>query len=138
KVYRECYCTDACAQITNLALSVQARVRQAHDPTAPFPDEGYRGDYVHDLAATYRTAHPEDHAADDLEAVRRFAVAALRREQDADLAAFGVHFDQYYLESSLYSDGRVQAIVDRLVANGKTYQKDGALWLKTTDYGDDQ
>ena len=62
----------------------------------------------------------------------------MRREQDADLAAFGVHFDGYYLESSLYEDGRVQAVVDRLIAHGKTYERDGALWLKTTAYGDDK
>jgi len=138
QVYREFYYNDTGAQITNLALSVQARVRQTYDRAAQFPDDGYRGDYIHDIAAAYCAAHPDDHAADDLEAIRRFAVAALRHEQDADLEAFGVRFDQYYLESSLYTDGRVQAIVDRLVANGKTYEKDGALWLKTTEYGDDK
>lgn len=137
-VYREFYYNDAGAQIANLVASVQARVRQRQDPAVPFPDDGYRGDYIHDLAAAYCAAHPHDRAADDEEAVRRFAVAALRKEQDADLAAFGVRFDQYFLESSLYADGRVQAVVDRLVANGKTYEKDGALWLKTTAYGDDK
>jgi arginyl-tRNA synthetase len=137
-VQREFYYNDAGAQIDNLALSVQARLRQTRDPSVPFPDGGYRGDYIHDIAAAYRAAHPHDDAADDLDAVRRHAVAALRAEQDADLAAFGVRFDQYYLESSLYADGRVQAVVDRLIAGGKTYEKDGALWLKTTAYGDDK
>jgi arginyl-tRNA synthetase len=137
-VYREFYYNDAGAQIANLVASVQARVRQRYDPAGPFPDDGYRGEYIADIAAAYCAAHPDDRTADDHDAVRRFAVAALRREQDADLAAFGVHFDQYYLESSLYADGRVQAVVDRLVANGKTYEKDGALWLKTTAYGDDK
>ena len=138
QVQREFYYNDAGAQIDNLALSVQARLRQTRDPSLPFPDAGYRGDYIRDIAAAYRAAHPEDHAADDLDAIRRYAVAALRSEQDADLAAFGVRFDHYYLESSLYADGRVQAVVDRLVAGGKTYEKDGALWLKTTEYGDDK
>jgi arginyl-tRNA synthetase len=138
EVHREFYYNDTGAQIANLALSVQARVRQTYDPAAPFPEDGYRGDYVHDIAAAYCAAHPDDHAALDLDAIRRFAVSALRREQDSDLAAFGVRFDHYYLESSLYADGRVQAIVDRLIANGKTYEKDGALWLKTTEYGDDK
>ena len=138
EVHREFYYNDTGAQIANLALSVQARVRQAYDPAVPFPEDGYRGDYIRDIAAAYRAAHPDDHAANDLDAIRRFAVAALRREQDSDLAAFGVRFDHYYLESSLYVDGNVQAIVDRLVANGKTYEKDGALWLKTTEYGDDK
>ena len=137
-VHREFYYNDAGAQITNLALSVQARVRQTYDPAAAFPDDGYRGEYIRDIAAAYCTAHPDDHRAADLDAIRRFAVAALRREQDADLALFGVHFDHYCLESSLHADGRVEAVVDRLIANGKTYEKDGALWLKTTDYGDDK
>jgi arginyl-tRNA synthetase len=137
-VQREFYYNDAGAQIANLALSVQARVRQAYDPSAPFPEDGYRGEYIRDIAAAYCKAHPDDHLAGDLDAIRRFAVAELREEQDADLAAFGVRFDHHYLESSLYTEGRVQAVVDRLVANGKTYERDGALWLKTTDYGDDK
>jgi arginyl-tRNA synthetase len=138
RVHREFYYNDAGAQIANLALSVQARVRQIYDPAAPFPEDGYRGEYVGDVAAAYCAAHPNDHVADDLDAVRRFAVAALRAEQDADLAAFGVRFDEHYLESSLYADGRVQAVVDRLVASGQTYEKEGALWLSTTAYGDDK
>ena len=137
-VHREFYYNDAGAQIANLALSVQARVRQTYDPTAPFPEDGYRGEYIRDIADAYCAAHPADHTADDLDAIRRFAVGELRREQDADLAAFGVRFDHHYLESSLYADGRVQAVVDRLSANGKTYEKDGALWLRTTEYGDDK
>ncbi|HEX8010085.1 MAG TPA: arginine--tRNA ligase [Casimicrobiaceae bacterium] len=137
-VHREFYYNDAGAQIANLALSVQARVRQTYDASAAFPEDGYRGEYIRDIAAAYCAAHPADHNAADLDAIRRFAVAELRREQDADLAAFGVRFDHYYLESSLYADGRVQAVIDRLSVNGKTYEKDGALWLKTTDYGDDK
>ena len=138
EVHREFYYNDAGAQIANLVLSVQARVRQTYDPDVSFPEDGYRGEYIRDIAAAYCSTHPDDHAANDLEAIRRFAVAALRREQDSDLAAFGVRFDHYYLESSLYADGNVQATVDRLVAKGKTYEKDGALWLKTTEYGDDK
>jgi len=138
EVHREFYYNDAGAQIDNLALSVQARVRQTYDPTAPFPKDGYHGEYVRDIAAAYCASHPSDHTASDLDAIRSFAVAALRREQDADLAAFGVRFDHYYLESSLYTGGRVQNVVERLIANGKTYEKDGALWLKTTEYGDDK
>jgi arginyl-tRNA synthetase len=137
-VHREFYYNDAGAQIANLAMSVQARVRQVFAPDTPFPADGYHGPYIGEVAAAYVAAHPDDGDANDLDAIRRFAVAALRREQDADLAALGVRFDHYYLESSLYSDGRVQAVVDRLVANGKTYERDGALWLKTTEYGDDK
>jgi len=138
EVSREFYYNDAGAQIANLALSTQARVRQAHAPDAPFPEDGYRGSYVNEIAEAYVAAHPDDENGDDLDAIRRFAVAALRREQDEDLAAFGVRFDCYFLESSLYADGRVQQVVDRLIESGKTYEKDGALWLRTSDYGDDK
>jgi arginyl-tRNA synthetase len=137
-VQREFYYNDAGAQIANLARSVQSRVRQRYDPDAPFPEDGYRGEYVGDVAQAYCAAHPEDHSASDLDAIRNFAVEALRREQDADLAAFGVRFDSYYLESSLYGDGLVDEVVKQLVAQGRTYESDGALWLKTTDYGDDK
>jgi arginyl-tRNA synthetase len=138
EVHREFYYNDGGTQIANLARSVQARVRQRYDTAAPFPDDGYRGEYVVDIAQAYSAAHPDDHAAADLETIRHFSVDALRREQDADLAAFGVKFDTYYLESSLYSEGKVQEVVDRLVAQGRTYESDGALWLRTTPYGDDK
>jgi arginyl-tRNA synthetase len=75
---------------------------------------------------------------DDLDNLREFAVAYLRHEQDLDLKAFQIKFDHYYLESSLYTSGRVDAAVARLITAGKTYEKDGALWLKSTDYGDDK
>jgi arginyl-tRNA synthetase len=137
-VHREFYYNDAGAQIANLARSVQARIRQRYDPGTPFPEDGYRGDYVGDVAQAYCAAYPEDHTAADLDAIRHFAVDALRREQDADLAAFGVRFDTYYLESSLYTDGLVQEVVERLIAQGKTYERESALWLRTTEYGDDK
>ena len=66
----------------------------------------------------------------DLDAIRRFAVAYLRREQNLDLAAFRVSFDVYYLESSLYADGKVEEAVRELIAHGHTYEHEGALWLK--------
>jgi arginyl-tRNA synthetase len=137
-VYREFYYNDAGAQIMNLALSVQARIREAQGIAASFPDDGYQGEYIREIARDYAAAHPRDRAGDDLEAIRRFAVAILRREQDADLAAFGVLFDQYYLESSLYDEGLADRTVQALIAAGKTYEHEGALWLKTTDYGDDK
>ena len=137
-VHREFYYNDAGAQIMNLALSVQARIREAQGATASFPDDGYQGEYIREIARDYTAAHPGDRAADDLEAIRRFAVAILRREQDADLAAFGIRFDHYYLESSLYDDGLADSTVQALIAAGKTYEHEGALWLKTTDYGDDK
>jgi len=138
RVHREYYYNDAGAQIVNLALSVQARVREAAGASAPFPAEGYQGEYVREIARAYLTEHPDDDAGDDLDTMRSFAVATMRREQDADLSAFGVRFDQYFLESSLYSDGLVDKTVRALTATGRAYEQDGALWLKTTDYGDDK
>jgi arginyl-tRNA synthetase len=138
RVHREYYYNDAGAQIVNLALSVQARVREAAGASAPFPAEGYQGEYVREIARAYLTEHPDDDAGDDLDTMRSFAVATMRREQDADLSAFGVRFDQYFLESSLYSEGLVDKTVGALTAAGRAYEQDGALWLKTTDYGDDK
>jgi arginyl-tRNA synthetase len=138
RVHREYYYNDAGAQIVNLALSVQARVREAAGASAPFPADGYQGEYVREIARAYLAEHPHDSAGDDLDSIRSFAVAAMRRDQDADLSAFGVRFDQYFLESSLYSDGLVDKTVRALIAAGRTYQQDGALWLKTTDFGDDK
>ena len=137
-VHREFYYNDAGAQIMNLALSVQARIREAQGIAANFPEDGYQGEYIREIARDYAAANPADDAADDLEAIRRFAVAILRREQDADLAAFGIRFDHYYLESSLYDEGLADSTVQALIAAGKTYEHEGALWLKTTNYGDDK
>jgi arginyl-tRNA synthetase len=131
KVTREFYYNDAGAQIQNLALSVQARRRGVKPGEAGWPQDGYAGEYIQDIADAYT-------GPDDLEAIRAFAVTYLRNEQDIDLREFGVKFDVYYLESSLYADGKVAEAVKKLAASGKTYEKDGALWLRTTDYGDDK
>ncbi len=135
QVTREFYYNDAGVQIENLALSVQARAREQQGAPAAFPESGYHGEYIREIAADYLAQGGDP---GELEAVRKFAVAALRREQDEDLKAFGVRFDNYYLESSLYTDGKVEAAVRALVAAGKTYELEGALWLKTTEYGDDK
>ncbi|HET9733940.1 MAG TPA: arginine--tRNA ligase [Burkholderiales bacterium] len=134
-VTREFYYNDAGAQIHNLALSVQARAKNMNPADPGWPADGYRGEYIEEIARDFRAGGG---STDDLEAIRKFAVAALRKEQDEDLKAFGVKFDVYYLESSLYTDGKVAATVQALVASGKTYEQDGALWLRTTDYGDDK
>jgi arginyl-tRNA synthetase len=137
-VTREFYYNDGGVQIVNLALSVQARVRQLGGQQVELPDGGYHGEYIRDLAQRYIDEHSSDADADDTDALRRFAVRELRKEQDRDLQAFGVHFDVYFLESSLYADGRVDDTVQRLIDARHAYQKDGALWLKTTDFGDDK
>jgi len=138
-VTREFYYNDAGQQIQNLALSVRARAQELLGETIAFPEDGYHGEYIRELAQRYITDVGRDPShLSDLDAIRRFAVAQLREEQDRDLRALGVTFDQYFLESSLYTDGKVDATVARLAASGKTYEKDGALWLRTTDYGDDK
>ena len=136
EVSREFYYNDAGQQIHNLALSVQARARELRGETIAFPENGYHGDYIREIAQNYLDQKAGD--VNDLNSVRRFAVTALRCEQDSDLQAFGVHFDHYYLESSLYTDGRVEATVQQLIASGHTFEQDGALWLRTTGFGDDK
>ncbi len=147
RVVREFYYNDAGVQIATLAASVAARLDGLKPGDPGWPEAAYNGEYVADIAADFlarKTVHADDREftasgrRDDLDGIRQFAVAYLRHEQDLDLQAFGVRFDNYYLESSLYSSGRVEATVARLVAAGKTYEADGALWLRTTDYGDDK
>jgi arginyl-tRNA synthetase len=146
-VKREFYYNDAGVQIANLAISVQARARGVTPDDSNWPENGYRGDYIADVARAFLdrdtvVADGETVTAngdvDDLDAIRRFAVASLRREQDLDLQAFGVGFDTYFLESSLYSDSKVEETVRELVAHGHTYEEGGALWLRTTEFGDDK
>jgi arginyl-tRNA synthetase len=146
KVSREFYYNDAGVQIANLALSVQARARELLGETVEFPETGYRGDYIVDIArdflagktVTARDGAPVTASGDpgDLEAVRHFAVVYLRNEQDADLEALGVSFDHYILESSQYTDGAVEKTVKVLVDSGMTFEADGALWLQTTAFDD--
>ena len=138
RVSREFYYNDAGAQIRNLAISVQARVRQFAGEEAEIPPDGYHGDYIKDIAERYVAENRDDARGADLEAIQRFAVRELRKEQDIDLQTFGVKFDVYFLESSLYTDGRVEQTVKRLIEAGHTYEKDGALWLRTTDFDDDK
>jgi arginyl-tRNA synthetase len=147
QVTREFYYNDAGAQIGNLARSVQARALGLGPDDHGWPEDGYRGEYINDVAQSYlagdRIDADDQHVVGakdphDAEAIRHFAVAYLRREQDLDLKAFDVCFDTFYLESSLYTEGKVDAAVEQLVANGYTYEHDGALWLKTTAFGDDK
>ncbi len=147
-VHREFYYNDAGVQIHTLAVSVQARARGLKPGDAGWPESAYNGDYIADIAADFlagKTVSASDGEpvtasgnVEDLESIRKFAVTYLRNEQDIDLQAFGVKFDRYYLESSLYSDGRVDSAVQSLIARGKTYENEGALWLRTTDDGDDK
>ncbi len=148
EVSREFYYNDAGVQIQNLGLSVQARARGLKPGDAGWPESAYNGEYIQEIADDFiakKTVHAFDGEpvkangkVDDLEAIRKFAVTYLRHEQDIDLQRFGVRFDVYYLESSLYTDGKVDHTVERLIASGKTYESEGALWLRTTEYGDDK
>ncbi|WP_101103273.1 arginine--tRNA ligase [Macromonas bipunctata] len=146
-VHREFYYNDAGVQIETLANSTQLRAKGFKPGDAEWPEAAYNGDYIQDIANDFlarKTVQADDRAftasgdVNDLDGIRQFAVAYLRHEQDLDLQAFQVRFDQYYLESSLYTSGRVAQTVQKLIDAGKTYEQDGALWLKSTDYGDDK
>ena len=146
-VTREFYYNDAGVQIATLAASTQARIKGLKPGDAGWPESAYNGDYIADIAADFlakKTVKADDREftasgdPEDLDGIRQFAVAYLRHEQDLDLQAFGVKFDNYFLESSLYTTGRVEAAVKKLVEAGKTFEEGGALWLRTTDYGDDK
>jgi arginyl-tRNA synthetase len=147
QVSREFYYNDAGVQIATLANSVQARLRGFKPGDAGWPEPAYNGEYIGDIAADFmakKTVIADDREftasgdVDEFDGIRQFAVAYLRHEQDLDLQAFGVRFDHYFLESSLYTSGRVDETVKRLIAAGKTFEEGGALWLRTTDYGDDK
>jgi len=140
KVHREYYYNDTGKQIDSLAQSVWARYQEASGLQVEMPEGGYQGEYVRDVAAALREAEGDRFKGDDspetLDFMRRFGVAVLREDQDRDLAAFHLAFDEYFLESSLYTDGRVDATIQALRETGLVYEKDGATWLRTTDYGD--
>jgi len=146
-VYREFYYNDAGVQIATLATSTQLRAQGLRPGQPGWPEQAYNGDYIQDIADAFlarQTVQADDRSftasgdINDLDGMRQFAVAYLRHEQDLDLRAFAVRFDNYYLESSLYTSGRVEQAVQRLQAAGKTYEQDGALWLRSTEYGDDK
>ena len=146
-VTREFYYNDAGSQIDNLTISVLARCKGISTDDSSFPEDGYRGEYINDIAAAYLTKHTvvaddmEVTASgdiDDIESIRTFAVAYLRHEQDLDLKAFQIKFDVFSLESALYANGRVEETVQALIKSGHTYEHLNALWLKTTDFGDDK
>jgi len=147
EVTREFYYNDAGVQIATLAASVQARIRGFKPGDAQWPETAYNGEYIQDIADDFlagKSVKADDREftasgdPQDIDSIREFAVAYLRREQDLDLQAFGLRFDNYFLESSLYTTHRVDDTVARLIAAGKTFEEGGALWLKTTDYGDDK
>jgi len=148
QVTREFYYNDAGMQIQTLANSVQARAKGIKPGEPGWPESAYNGDYIDDIAQDFLAGKtvcasngaPVTASGDvaDIDTIRAFAVTYLRNEQDIDLQAFGVKFDNYYLESSLYADGKVGAAVAALIKAGKTYEQDGALWLRSTEYGDDK
>jgi arginyl-tRNA synthetase len=147
QVTREFYYNDAGVQISTLAWSTHARIKGYKPGDEHWPESAYNGDYIQDIANDFlakKTVKADDREftasgdPEDLDGIRQFAVAYLRHEQDLDLKAFGVRFDNYYLESSLYTSGRVEQTVQKLNDAGKTFEEGGALWLRSTDYGDDK
>lgn len=151
QVCREFYYNDAGVQIQTLTESVRLRIKELNGETVTFPENGYQGLYIKDIARDFldkKTINTRDGQTitasgdvEDLAGIRAFSVGYLKNEQDSDLNALGVSFDNFYLESSLYSDGLVERAVNALIASGHTYEQDGALWLRTTDFkefGDDK
>lgn len=139
-VHREFYFNDAGKQMEKLARSVWVRYQQSLGRDIELPDDGYRGAYIVEIAESFKEEHGDGYADDDspeaLRLMERHAVGLLRAEQLRDLDDFGVRFDHFFRESSLYDDGRVDATIEELGATGLTYEEDGALWLKTTAFGD--
>lgn len=139
-VHREFYYNDSGRQMDLLALSVRARYRQALGKDEPLPEDGYRGEYVKDVAEALVDDVGETYLDDDsqeaLDAIRVHAVRMLREEQDRDLGEFRVRFDEYFLESSLYEGGLVDQTIEDLRSTGLVYEKDDATWLETSKFGD--
>jgi len=173
EVSREFYVNDAGRQMDILALSVWLRYLQARGTVVPFPEDGYRGDYVRDIAARLADAHVSRFARDidvadtqafpvaqpgddadaaldaqiaaakvllggDWNALHHFALEAMLEDQREDLADFRVSFDSWYSEASLFERGAVERTVQRLLARGHLYEKDGALWFRSTQFGDEK
>src|SRR5690606_18679120 len=141
-VTREFYVNDAGAQVERLGESLEVRWLQLQGHDVPFPEDGYHGDYVRDLA---REAEAE--AGERLRAMepaerrawfRDWAIARLKAEQDRDLREFRVYFDNWFHESRLYAEGKIADTLRDLRERGLTYERDGAEWLRTTAFGDDK
>jgi arginyl-tRNA synthetase len=141
-VYREFYYNDAGRQMELLAQSVRARYNEIAGLPGEIPEGGYHGEYIAEIAREFQVVMGTRYEAADgpeaLEAFRRFAVKLLRAEQDRDLQEFRVRFDSFYLESSLYADGLVGRTIEALRATGHVFEEDGAVWLRTTAFGDDK
>ncbi len=142
QVTREFYINDAGVQIDRVAESLWARVQQAVGRERAVPEGGYHGEYLVEAAAELLAREGPSFAGrsepEALAICRSFALASQRREQDQLLADFGVEFDLHSSEQSLYDSGRVESTLELLGAKGLTYESDGALWLRTTLFGDDK
>jgi arginyl-tRNA synthetase len=143
-VTREFYINDAGRQIKLLARSVYSRYRQMHGKDEPFPEDGYHGSYTNEIAAS-ASASPTiglkfmNSPFDESEAVfAEFSKEEMLRDIRKDLADFGVRFDVWFSEQSLLADGSVQKSIEELRERGFAYEKDGALWLRSTAFGDDK
>jgi arginyl-tRNA synthetase len=141
-VTREFYINDAGVQIDRLAQSLWARVRQAAGHAAGLPADGYHGEYLIETAAALLAregpAFAERPEAEALPVCRAFAVDTQRREQDELLADFGVRFDVHTSEQAVYDTGKVEAALALLQERGLLFEREGALWMRTSDFGDDK
>ncbi|WP_457624086.1 arginine--tRNA ligase [Persephonella sp.] len=143
KVEREFYINDAGNQIKKLGESVYARFRQIEDPTYPFPEDGYHGEYIKEIAEHLHRYEREKllSMVDEKQAIdfcAEFAKELLLERIKNDLKEFGVEFDIWFSEKKLYTSGKVDEAIQFLREKGLIYEKDGAVWVKTTMYGDDK
>ncbi len=141
-VEREFYVNDAGVQIQRLAESLDARWRGRTGGEVSIPEGGYHGAYLVELAEEVEAEQGDrlrglDEAA-RVAALGAWAVERLKAGQDRDLADFRVHFDSYFPESRLYREDRIADTIDELGQRGLTYESEGALWLRTTEFGDDK
>ena len=141
EVKKEYYINDAGNQMNNLALSVYCRICQENGVDFEFPENGYKGDYIFDIAKDVMANYPDILQADRQEALKICldeAVSAISKTIKDDLAGFRTEFDSWFSEKSLYTSGAVEKTLKTLSDKGETYEKDGALWLSTEKKGDDK
>ena len=142
QVQREYYINDAGNQVVLLGRSIQLRLRELRGESIEFPEDGYRGDYIRDIARELLQERGEEIAAlpeeEAIETCGNFGISYVLRWIEGDLKEFGISFDNWYSERSLYERGLVEKELAKLKEHGLTYEKEGALWFRTTDYGDDK
>ena len=137
-VHREYYFNDAGRQMRVLGESTRARYLELLGLASTFPEDGYQGDYIYDIARTMIETGGDSFKQADVAVFKDAAQRAIFADIDATLKRIGIGFDSYFNEHTLYEDGRIDRVVDSLRARGLVYEKEGATWFKTTEFGQEQ